>query len=297
MRGVFFKKLREAMEKDDRIFFLTGDTGFNLVEPLFAEFPDRTMNVGVAEQNLIGISAGLCNLGFKPVCYAISNFLVHRCLEQIRNDICLHNYPVVLVGTSTGFDNGALGVTHHIVDDIGCLKPFPNISIYSPGSIEVIEDIFDETINTDRPSYIRMAKGDFSEGKSMGGMDHFIVENPGSKILLIAHSRMVRNSVEAAKIFPRFSVFAMNRIKPLKADCLSELLKKYDRVVVVEDNFRSGLFNSICQFMVEKNIKGTNLHFIGPGEGYSECVGDAAYLEDIHGLSPQKIVDLVRSLS
>jgi len=296
MRGVFFKKLREAMEKDERIFFLTGDTGFNLVEPLFEAFPKRTINVGVAEQNLIGISAGLCNVGFRPVCYAISNFLVHRCLEQIRNDVCLHNYPVILVGTSTGFDNGALWATHYVVDDIGCLKPLPNINIYSPSSVEVIENIFEEAINANNPSYIRIAKGNFSEGKPTGAVNHFIIENPESKILIITHGKMVKNSVEAAKILPEFSVFAMNKIKPLEENSLKELLEKYNHALVVEDNFKSGLFNSICQFIVEKNIKNINLHFIGPREDYGRYTGDAAYLEDVNGLNPQKIVDRVRNL-
>ena len=90
MRVIFFDKLIELMRTDSSIFFLTGDTGFHLVEPIFEEFPDRSLNVGVAEQNMIGIASGLVNAGFIPVCYAITNFLIERCFEQIRNDICLH---------------------------------------------------------------------------------------------------------------------------------------------------------------------------------------------------------------
>ena len=108
MRSDYFKLLTDEMRKDEKIFFLMADTGYNLVEPLFEEFPDRTLNVGIAEQNMIGIAAGLVNMGFKPVCYAISQFLIHRCYEQIRNDLCHHDYPVILVGTSTGLDNGAV---------------------------------------------------------------------------------------------------------------------------------------------------------------------------------------------
>ena len=81
MREDFFQRLHKEMKKNKNIFFLMGDTGYNLVEPIFEEFPERTLNVGVAEQNLIGIAAGLCSLGYKPVCYGISNFMIHRCFR------------------------------------------------------------------------------------------------------------------------------------------------------------------------------------------------------------------------
>ena len=96
MRSIFFEEFIKLMRKDESLFFLTGDTGFNLVEPMFEESPERAMNVGVAEQNMIGIASGLANVGFVPVCYAITNFLTERCFEQIRNDICLHEYKVIL---------------------------------------------------------------------------------------------------------------------------------------------------------------------------------------------------------
>ena len=206
MRGDYFEFLTEAMRKDEKIFFLMGDTGFNLVEPLFEEFPDRTLNVGIAEQNLIGIAAGLCNMGFKPVCYAISQFLIQRSYEQVRNDLCYHDYPVTLVGTSTGLDNGALWATHYVVDDIGCLKILPNIHIYSPSSVESMKEIFNVTMSLPHPSYIRITKSPFSENKKIEGINRFILENMDTDTLVISHGRMVKNSLEASKIFPKFSI-------------------------------------------------------------------------------------------
>ena len=144
MRTVFFEQLWNMMQVVKKLFLLVADMGLGLVEPFQKEFPERYINVGIAEQNLIGISAGLCNMGFRPVCYTISNFLVQRSYEQIRNDICLHNYPVILVGTSTGFDNGKLGPTHQVIDDIGCMKALPGMNIYSPGSISSVRLMFDE---------------------------------------------------------------------------------------------------------------------------------------------------------
>ncbi len=122
MRTIFFELLKSGMRTDPSLFLVTADMGLGLVEPFQQEFPDRFINVGIAEQNMAGVCAGLCNIGFRPLCYTISNFLVERCFEQLRNDVCLHDYPVTFIGTSTGFDNGNLGPTHHVVDDIGCVK-------------------------------------------------------------------------------------------------------------------------------------------------------------------------------
>lgn len=135
MRNEFFKLLEEEMRRDESLFFIAADMGLGLVEPIQREFPDRFLNIGISEQNMIGIAAGLCNTGFRPFCYTISNFITERCFEQIRNDVCLHKYPVTIVGTSTGFDNGLLGPTHQILDDIGCMKILPEMNIYSPGSV------------------------------------------------------------------------------------------------------------------------------------------------------------------
>lgn len=289
MRGDFFNRLYDEMKKNENIFFLMGDTGYNLVEPLFKEFPERTLNVGVAEQNLIGIAAGLCNVGFKPICYGISNFMIHRCLEQIRNDLCMHDYPVTIVGTSTGLDNGALWATHYMVDDIGCVKPLPNMHIYSPSSVESINKIFDEVINLKHPSYVRITKKSFSENLKIEKINHYVVKNDDTDILIISHGRMISNSYEAAKISGEVSVFAMDQIKPIDQNILQALTTKYKIIIVIEDNFNSGLYNSVCQFMVESHIHDVDVYSISPEESYGDYVGDTAYLDNLYGLTPDKI--------
>ena len=283
------------MRKDEKIFFLIGDTGYNLVEPLFEEFPDRTLNVGIAEQNLIGIAAGLCNMDFKPVCYAISQFLTQRCYEQVRNDLCFHDYPVTLVGTATGLDHGANWARHYILDDIGCLKPLPNIHIYSPSSVESIEKVFNETMNLPHPSYIRITKSVFSESKEIDGINRFILKNENSDTLVISHGRMIKNSLEAAKIFPEFSIFAMDKIKPID-DSIADIIKNYTNIVVIEDNFNSGLHNTICQFVAEKEINEKHLYSISVDEDFGATTGDTGFLQNKFGLSAEQISDFIKKL-
>jgi transketolase len=293
MRGVFFNELIKMMETDESLFFLTGDTGFNLVEPIFDVAPDRALNVGVAEQNMIGIASGLINAGFVPVCYAITNFLVHRCFEQIRNDLCLHEYKAILVGTSTGYDNGALGATHHKLDDIGSIKALPNIRIYSPSGSKSMSAILNESLTAKHSSFIRIPKGGIAEELETNNPNHFICESD-SPVLVISHGKMVSNALTAHRIEPAFSLFAMDRIKPLDNDLIKELFEQYEIIIVLEDNFSSGLFNSLCQWAVENNSLKKRLCSITPAEKYDSIMGDSAYLEDKHGLSPVKILERVR---
>jgi transketolase len=296
MRAKFFEKLIEEMRKNKDIFFLMGDTGYGLVEPIFEEFPERSLNVGIAEQNMIGIAAGLANAGFKPVCYAITNFLVFRCLEQIRNDVCLHNYPVILVGTATGFDHGKLWASHYVTDDIGCIKCLPNLNIYSPSGPESIDKIFDEIINSQNPCYVRISKSDFSEEKEIGGINRYIVKNFQSDVLVISHGKMIKNSHIAYKKFPKFSIYAFDKIKPLENKDVKKILKEYKKIVVIEDNFNSGLYNSLCQFLVENKIEEINMYSISPIEEFEERIGDVETLEARYGLSSEKIIEFIKNL-
>lgn len=295
MRAVLFQKIHESMRRNPRLFFLTAGVGFNLIEPMCKEFPDRTMNVGIAEQNLVGVAAGLSSMGFKAICYSYTNFLAERAFEQIRNDICLHCYAPILIGTTAGFDNAGLGATHHALDDIGALKALPHLRIYSPSSSESIGMVFDEALASEQASFIRFTKSDFSEGHPVSDINRFLIKND-SEILVLSHGKMVANSVTASAIAPKFDLFAMDQIKPLDEIKLEKLFAVYKEIIVVEDNFKSGLYNSLAQWMAEHDVKNTRLYSISVEEKYRGEIGDAAYLEDLNGLSPQKIADFIEKI-
>lgn len=297
MRKEFFNLLEEKMRNDPTLFFLVADMGLGLIESIQKKFPDRFLNVGIAEQNLIGVAAGLCNVGFRPFCYTISNFLVERCFEQIRNDICLHKYPITLIGTSTGFDNGKLGPTHQVIDDIGCIKVLPNISVYSPSTISSIRIIFKDILKNKQPAYVRIGKSSYDTPSLEGEINQMVVRNERTDIIVITHGTSLENCVKAAEMCDKFSVFSMNKIKPLDKEKIKEIFSKFSKIVVVEDHFiTSGLYNSLCQYLVESGDKKINLYSIGTPEVFEEVVGDKDFFADRYGYSPKKITEFISKL-
>src|SRR3989344_4045477 len=118
MRTSFIKTLMALAEQDERIFLLTGDLGFTVLEPFREKFPDRFLNMGVAEQNMAGVATGLALSGKIVFIYSIVPFVTFRCLEQLRNDVCYHKANVKIIGVGGGFSYGANGPTHHAVEDI-----------------------------------------------------------------------------------------------------------------------------------------------------------------------------------
>ena len=298
MRTEFFRLLKEEMAKDDSVFLLVADMGLGIVETFQQSFPDRFLNVGISEQNMIGIAAGLCNVGFRPFCYTISNFIAGKCFEQIRNDVCLHRYPVTLVGNSTGFDLGLLGATHQVIDDIGCLKVLPELNIYSPSTVSSVKSAFREIMLTKKPSYIRIGKSSCDVTPLGKGLNHMVIANHTSDVLIITHGTMLEKCLSADKLNGGFSIYCMNKVKPLDDRQVKSLFEKYSKVVVVEDHMRtSGLYGSLCRLLVEMDVIGTRLYSIGTPEIYEDIVGDKNYFADRYGYSPSKIAHFIEELA
>lgn len=291
MRAQIIDSIFERMRINPDIFFLNADMGINLVEKFGEAYPERYANVGIAEQNLISISAGLANVGYKPFAYTISNFLVHRCFEQIRNDICLHEYPITLLGTSTGYDNAPLGPTHHIVDDWGGLKTIPGIDIYCPSSVSYAAQLVDRILEAGRPAYVRIPKGRFTELDS----DDHMVKFPGEAddVLLVSYGNPAQACLEAYRCDPRMSVLVVNRLRPLDEEILLEMLAPHRRIVVVEDHFpQAGLYGSLCEFAARHPLRG-RLESIAP-EKYMFDVGlSPAYFFKKFGMDVPNLLKLV----
>jgi transketolase len=293
MRGALIDSIFSQMEKNPDIFFLCADMGINLVEKFEQKYPERFANVGIAEQNLIGICAGLVNLGYRPFAYTISNFIVHRCFEQLRNDVALHQYPITLLGTSTGYDNAPLGPTHHIIDEWGAIKSIPGIDIYCPSSSSYAVPLVARIIENARPAYVRIPKGSPQTPDSEQNM----VKLSGSSddVLLVSYGGPAQACIEAQRRNPQLSVLVINRLRPLDEQHLSEALAPCKHILVIEDHFpESGLYGSLCEFIVRHSIPG-KIKSLSPKNYDLEVGSSAGYFNRKYGIDTDGILTTIEN--
>lgn len=159
MRNHVIDRITEMAEENDRIMLLCADLGYNVVNKYMEKFPDRFVNVGIAEQNMASVAAGLALEGNIVFTYSIGNFPTLRCIEQIRNDICYHNVDVKILAVGGGFAYGDLGMSHHATEDIAMMKALPNMRVYVPADDVEAVACLEEAISIKGPAYIRMARG------------------------------------------------------------------------------------------------------------------------------------------
>jgi transketolase len=158
MRSAFINELVAAAEINDNIVLVVGDLGFGVVEPFVKRFPKRFFNAGVAEQNMMGLAAGLASEGFHVFAYSIANFPTFRCAEQIRNDVDYHHLPVTVVAVGGGMAYGNLGYSHHAVQDYALIRAMPNMLIAAPGDPMEVTACMRYLIKNPQPSYLRIGK-------------------------------------------------------------------------------------------------------------------------------------------
>lgn len=157
MRATFAGTLL-SHARDSDFAFLTGDVGFMALEPLRDLAGARFINAGIAEQNMVSVAAGLASAGLKPWVYSIAPFLYARAFEQIRNDVCLHDLPVFLVGNGGGYAYGVMGPTHHAIEDYGTLLGLPNLTVYIPAFSEDVPEAVSRLMARSKPAYLRLGR-------------------------------------------------------------------------------------------------------------------------------------------
>ena len=159
MRAAFVNWARERAAADARMVFLTGDLGFQALEPLRALLGERFINVGVAEQNMVSMAAALAREGLRPFCYSIAPFLAFRPAEQTRVDVGLHGLGVTLVGNGGGYGYGIMGATHHALEDLALLSALPNLTCFIPEFAEEVAPACDALMDRGGPAYLRLGAG------------------------------------------------------------------------------------------------------------------------------------------
>ncbi len=298
MRNAFTKTLTEEAKKNKEIFLLSGDLGYGAIEPFREAFPDRFLNLGVAEQNLAGFASGLALSGKIPVVYSIATFLTLRCYEQIRNDACYQNLNVKFVGVGEGLTYSQYGATHHSMEDIGLMRLLPNMTVLCPGDPLEVVGAVKAMLAHDGPCYLRIGnRGEpvlnkknlkFKIGKGT-------VIRAGREAALVTTGNMLENTVKAADILKGKGILAqvisMPTIKPLDESLLLKTASDFKYIFTVEEHSKIGGLGSAAAELFSENRMKNSFRFqrIAGPDAFQKTGGWLSYLRKKNGLSPEKI--------
>jgi len=301
MRKHFSAFLERVVEDNDDIIFITGDLGYNALENLVSKMGNRFINAGVAEQNMIGLAAGMASQGYRVICYSIAPFIVYRCLEQVRNDVCFHNMPVYIVGNGGGYGYGIMGSSHHAIEDIGTLSGLPNMKCYVPAFIEDMNACLGEMFARRGPSYFRLGLGkNMPAEMTLKSYGAATAENEKAELTIIAQSPVANNLVAALKdqeISARADVFIVNKMPliNLPEDIIASI-KRTKKVLTLEEHIAiGGLGSAVSLQLNELGLPVTKFKSLH-AEGYpSGLYGNQSYHQQESGLDEQNITRIINT--
>ncbi|MBT4690938.1 MAG: transketolase [Rhodospirillaceae bacterium] len=273
MRNALIDLLCELADNDPDIWLLTADLGYSVLERFAERFPERYINVGVAEQNMVGIAAGLALSGKRVVIYSIVNFVTMRCLEQIRNDICAHGANVVIVGVGAGYSYGAQGYTHHGLEDISVMRALPGLDVTAPGNCLEAEAVLRVAMQHDGPTYIRLEK-DAGASASLPLKDiergRMACYREGGHAAIVATGGMLGEALGAAELLERdglsVAVWSCPWITPLDTATLDLLTQRHDVILTAEEGVINGGLGSATALALANVAAKSRLLVAGVGE-------------------------------
>lgn len=302
MRNAFAEEITKISLMDDTITLLSGDIGNRLFDSFKEQNANRFFNCGVAEANMMGVAAGLAASGLRPVVYTITPFTTTRCLEQIKIDACYHNLPITIVGTGSGLAYASLGPTHHSCEDIGILRPFPNITIFCPADPIEMRLGLNLALKKDGPTYIRLGKkGEPNLHKSEP--KHFVLGKSnelrsGETVCIITTGTIAANAMAAADQLERCGVSthveSFHTVKPLDTNSLERLFNKFKTIAILEEHFESsGLYSAVAEWALKKtNVKNRVISF-GVPDKFLHHIGSQNYALNHFGLDSDSITKRV----
>lgn len=299
MRDAFVHSLMEIAANDPRLMLLTGDLGFGVLTPFAKAYPKQYLNVGVAEQNMTGLAAGLALEGRVVFTYSIANFNTLRCLEQIRNDVCHHGADVKVVSVGGGFCYGALGISHHATEDLAILRALPGLTVVAPGDPLETDALVRAAHATSGPFYLRLGRGGETavhQGAPDIALGRAIRLREGSDLAIVSTGGMLKGAIEAARLLETrgiaASVTSLHTLKPLDEVAVITLARETGLVVTVEEHIaRGGLGGAVAEVVASLSGPRARVLRLGLGEGFNDAIGSQDHLRQVHGLTPEGLAE------
>ncbi|MEY8326728.1 transketolase C-terminal domain-containing protein [Lachnospiraceae bacterium 54-11] len=303
MRNAAIEAVRQLARKDKNIILMSGDLGFGVLDSFRTEMPQQYFNVGICEQNMAAMAAGMALEGKKVYIYSIGNFPTLRCTEQIRNDICYHNANVTIMAVGGGFAYGSLGMSHHATEDIAVMRSLPNMKVFIPADAIEAREIVYKSAELNAPCYIRLNKGgepdihqsleemiDYQIGKA------FLLRR-GKDVCLMATGAITAEAMKAAEGLEnraiQASVYSFPSVKPIDTEVIKVCAKRYKYIYTVEEHNIIGGFGSAVSEILAEEGAGCRLLRIGLPDVYSGIVGEQAYLRHQYHMDSQAIEEKV----
>lgn len=299
MREAFSNSLVRLALSDPSVLLLTGDHGYSLFDEFRKQCPTQYINAGIAEQNMVGMAAGLARVGYRPFVYGLAAFVPIRTLEQIKLDIAHDDLPVVLLGDGAGFVYSHLGTSHQSTEDIACTRAIPGIQVLSPADRFEMTAAMDYAYAANGPVYLRMGKADLgdvhaeSPGKLHQGRLLKVRDGRGDRPGLIATGSMVRAAVDIAQSLD-LVVWSAPVLKPLHQDDVCAAARATNGLVTLEEHSVLGGLGAVVAEITSEH-QPTRVLRIGVLDRFSEHCGTHAYLLREHGLDTDSVRERVEA--
>ncbi|MGH7201399.1 MAG: transketolase family protein [Planctomycetaceae bacterium] len=304
MRTAFIETLTELAANDPRVMLVVGDLGFGVVQEFARRFPKQFVNAGVAEQNMTSLAAGLALSGKKVYTYSIANFPTLRCLEQIRNDVCYHDADVTIVAVGGGFAYGALGMTHHATEDLAVLRSLPNLRVVAPGDPLETSVLMRQLYDAPGPSYLRLGRAGepiVHHKTTSIELGRAATVREGDHLALITTGGMLHTAATVSDRLRRqghrVRVLSMHSLKPLDAETILQAAAQTGRIVTLEEHsILGGLGGAVAEVLCEAGLNDVSFQRLGVAPQFTSAIGDQQYLQNVHGLSIDEVMNAVLSM-
>ena len=302
MRKEFAATMEQLATEDDSIVFITGDLGYAALENLQAKLGKRFINAGVAEQNMVGVAAGFAHKGYKVFCYSIAPFIVYRCLEQFRNDVCFHNLPVFLVGNGGGYGYGIMGSSHHTLEDIACLSGLQNANVWVPAFADEVDPVIRQIVSDGRPAYLRLGFGkNAPENSYTSGSFKVIHQGDAPEMTIFALGPIANNVMtslaQSNELASKVNVISALHFPLELTNDLVSLIEKAPAILVAEEHVGTGgLAQQLSVQLLERGVKMSSFKSL-KAEGYpNRLYGSQAYHQKISELDPASLTAHIQNL-
>lgn len=303
MRGSFVKTLVQLAEADRRVVLLTSDIGFRVVEPFSERFPDRFVNVGVAEQNMLGIATGLAESGAIPFVYSIVTFASLRPYEFIRNGPVLQHLPVRIISVGAGFEYAHNGPSHYGLEDIAIMRVQPGLTVVAPADAQQTKTALEKTWNLPGPIYYRLGKDDKTmvdglEGRFELGASEWLKD--GNDVIIIATGAIAAEAMSAAGVLDHkgisCAVSLVSSFNPAPVRDIAQTLSRFKRAISVEAHYANGGLGSFVSEVIAEYGIDCSLTRCAVKNPLNGLIGSQQFLHKENGIDSDSLIEAVLRL-